>query len=38
MESKRTYINKLAENELTITKADKGKTIIILTREDYTQI
>jgi predicted GTPase len=29
--------NKLVENELTITKADKGKTILILTTEDYTQ-
>jgi hypothetical protein len=27
----------LAENELIITKADKGKAIIILTNEDYTQ-
>jgi hypothetical protein len=29
--------NKLMENELIITKADKGKTIVILTKEDYTQ-
>jgi hypothetical protein len=27
--------NKLAENELTMTKVDKGKTIVILTREKY---
>jgi hypothetical protein len=27
----------LAENELIITEADKGKTIVILTIEDYTQ-
>jgi hypothetical protein len=29
--------NKLAKNELIITQADKGKTIVILTIEDYTQ-
>jgi hypothetical protein len=28
---------KLAENELILTKADKGKTIVTLTIEDYTQ-
>jgi hypothetical protein len=29
--------NKLVENELTITKADKGKPIVILASEDYKQ-
>jgi predicted transcriptional regulator len=33
----RNIRNKLAENELIITKADKGKTIVMLTMEDYTQ-
>jgi predicted transcriptional regulator len=33
----RNIRNTLAENELIITKADKGKTIVILTKEDYTQ-
>jgi hypothetical protein len=33
----RNIRNKLAENELIITKANKGKTIVILTMEDYTQ-
>jgi hypothetical protein len=32
----RNIRNKRAENELIITKADKGKTIVILTTEDYT--
>jgi hypothetical protein len=29
--------NKLVENELTITKVDKGKTIVILSAENYAQ-
>jgi putative IMPACT (imprinted ancient) family translation regulator len=33
----RNIRNKLAENELIITKEDKGKTIVVLTMEDYTQ-
>jgi hypothetical protein len=33
----RNIRNKLAKNELTITKEDKGKNIVILTIEDYTQ-
>jgi hypothetical protein len=33
----RNIRNKLAKNELIITKADKGKTIVILTMENYTQ-
>jgi hypothetical protein len=32
----RNIRNKLTEND-TVTKADKGKTIVILTIEDYTQ-
>jgi hypothetical protein len=32
----RNIRNKLAENELIITKADKRKTIVIRTMEDYT--
>jgi hypothetical protein len=33
----RNIRNKLVENELIITKANKGKTVVILTMEDYTQ-
>jgi hypothetical protein len=29
--------SKLAENELTIRKSDKGKSTVILTREEYKQ-
>jgi hypothetical protein len=29
--------NKMTENNLTIAKADKGKTLVILTQEEYKQ-
>jgi predicted transcriptional regulator len=37
METNKKYKNKLVENELTIRKADKEKSMVILTRQDYTQ-
>jgi hypothetical protein len=37
MEINKKYKNKLAKNKITLTKADKGNTIFVLTREDYTQ-
>jgi hypothetical protein len=37
MEISNKYKNKMITNQLIITKAGKGKTLVILAKEDYKQ-